>query len=574
MPYFDFLLDRLEDFGEIAGCTEEEITAIESQFQLQLPEAYKDFLRLFGRESGHLLEPYAMTIDNLQAHKDEVTDMYEGTEPYDILNFSQKGFFFGHMDDMLLFFICNGDDDPAVYLMEAPEDINAYESSFTRFIELELQRDEEFPISHFLHSPVVFFAQDAPSIVTAGDFKDLAIRARVAFGICCLEYAISHFQLEELNWALILPLLWSYTADTVNTAIWGDQIAERMPSAILSDYPFDRKDIMWFELDTYEQLQQLYRQSNETVNELIYLVFRIGTQDLHTGVSRHSAQTLNYLQKIIRLMHENRLELPVITPFRQYPITEYNGWGRPFTREDLSNAGYKPANNLWSTTATAIAQQAILTQQVIRYNDFPAPPVFIAGADVEYDKYSDLIAGAIVVLERSTLQVVAYATHCMQVTFPYIPGLFSFREMPPLLAAWEKLSQKPDLIICDGHGIAHPRRFGLACHMGVTLNLPAIGCGKTRLCGHYAMPAGEKGASSPLLADGSDEVIGAVLRSQTRINPIFVSIGHKIDISTATSVVLDMCREFRLPETTRIADQYAREAMEAYKAAHDTGQSH
>ena len=220
------------------------------------------------------------------------------------------------------------------------------------------------------------------------------------------------------------------------------------------------------------------------------------------------------------------------------------------------------------TVENAIAQQAALSQQVIPFNGFKAPLQLIAGADVEYEKDSDLVAGAIVVLDSATLQVVAHASHCMKVPFPYVPGLFSFREMPPLLQAYEKLAQKPQLIICDGHGIAHPRRFGLACHMGVTLNLPTIGCGKTRLVGRYEMPAGPRGASAPLLAEDSDEVIGAVLRSQTDTNPVFVSIGHKVDVTTATGIVLDTCREFRLPETTRIADQYAREAMEAYKATH------
>ncbi len=226
------------------------------------------------------------------------------------------------------------------------------------------------------------------------------------------------------------------------------------------------------------------------------------------------------------------------------------------------------------TVENAIAQQTLLAQQVIPFNGFKEPPQFIAGADVEYEKDGDLVAGAIVVLDRATMQVVAHASHCMKAPFPYIPGLFSFREMPPLLQAYEKLTQKPELIICDGHGIAHPRKFGLACHMGVTLNLPTIGCGKTRLVGRYEMPAAAKGAHSPLIADNSlNNAIGAVLRTQTDINPVFVSIGHKIDIATATSIVLDMCREFRLPETTRLADQYAREAMEAYKARHNTGHS-
>jgi len=220
------------------------------------------------------------------------------------------------------------------------------------------------------------------------------------------------------------------------------------------------------------------------------------------------------------------------------------------------------------TVENAIAQQQLLSQQVIPYNSFNGAIDLIAGADVEYDKESDLITGAIVVLDRNTLEVVAHATHSMKVAFPYVPGLFSFREMPPLLQAYEKLTKKPDLLICDGHGIAHPRKFGLACHMGVTLNLPSIGCGKSRLIGRYVQPAGHRGAAADLLAEESNEVIGAVLRTQADINPVFVSIGHKIDIRTASDIVLEMAREYRLPETTRIADQYARTAFEEYKAKH------
>ncbi|SFE06154.1 Endonuclease V [Chitinophaga sp. CF118] len=217
------------------------------------------------------------------------------------------------------------------------------------------------------------------------------------------------------------------------------------------------------------------------------------------------------------------------------------------------------------TEQEAISIQETLKQQVITSDHLPATIKLIAGVDVEYDKDSDTIAGAIVLLDYHTLETVEVATHCMQVPFPYIPGLFSFREMPVLLEAWKKLTTFPDLIVCDGHGIAHPRRFGLACHLGVTLDKPALGCGKTRLFGHFEAPLEERGGISPLWADDNNEHIGNVLRTQTGINPVFVSVGHKISLTTASDIVLKMCAEFRLPETTRKADQYAREALLNYK---------
>jgi deoxyribonuclease V len=217
------------------------------------------------------------------------------------------------------------------------------------------------------------------------------------------------------------------------------------------------------------------------------------------------------------------------------------------------------------TEQEAIIIQETLKQRVIITDHLSAQIKLVAGVDVEYDKDSDTIAGAIVLLDYNTLNVTEIATHCMQVPFPYIPGLFSFREMPVLLEAWTKLTTFPDVIICDGHGIAHPRRFGLACHLGVTLDKPTLGCGKTRFFGHFEQPLNERGGISPLLAEDNEEQIGNVLRTQTGINPVFVSVGHKISLTTASDLVLKVSTAFRLPETTRKADQYAREALLSYK---------
>ncbi|MBV8255588.1 MAG: deoxyribonuclease V [Chitinophaga sp.] len=215
--------------------------------------------------------------------------------------------------------------------------------------------------------------------------------------------------------------------------------------------------------------------------------------------------------------------------------------------------------------AAAIAEQTRLRQQIITTDQLPDPIQFIAGTDVEYDKESDLIAGCIAVMDYKTLEVVEIATHVMHVTFPYIPGLFSFRELPPLLVAWEKLQQKPDLLVCDGQGMAHPRRFGMASHLGVTIGKPTIGCGKTRLYGNHTELDIRKGSSVPLLAEDDNAVIGKVLRTQEGINPVFVSVGHMISLETATNIVLSLAKQYRLPETTRIADHYGRLALEEYK---------
>ncbi len=139
----------------------------------------------------------------------------------------------------------------------------------------------------------------------------------------------------------------------------------------------------------------------------------------------------------------------------------------------------------------------------------------VAGVDVAYDKHSDKLVAAVVVLGADTLEVIETVTAEDHAQFPYIPGLFSFRELPPLIKSLAKLNHSPDLIVCDGQGYAHPRRFGLACHLGVILDVPTIGCGKTRLLGEYQEPNTQRGAIEPLIDNG--EVIGNVVRTQTDI---------------------------------------------------------
>ncbi|RAJ11140.1 endonuclease V [Chitinophaga skermanii] len=218
---------------------------------------------------------------------------------------------------------------------------------------------------------------------------------------------------------------------------------------------------------------------------------------------------------------------------------------------------------------SAIALQDKLRTQVITHDQFATPLQLIAGCDVEYDKDTNLIAGSIVVLDAETLSIVEVATHVMEVTFPYIPGLFSFRELPPLLEAFKKLQQHPQLIVCDGQGLAHPRKFGMASHLGISLDIPTIGCGKTRLCGIHGELPPEKGAFVGLYDETDNTLIGNVLRTQPNINPVYVSIGHKVSLETATNLVLHLCTQYRLPETTRIADHYGRLAMLEAKGEKD-----
>jgi deoxyribonuclease V len=157
------------------------------------------------------------------------------------------------------------------------------------------------------------------------------------------------------------------------------------------------------------------------------------------------------------------------------------------------------------------------------------------------------------------LDVIETATAEDRVLFPYIPGLFSFRELPPLIKACAKLQHSPDLVVCDGQGYAHPRRFGLACHLGVIFDLPTIGCGKTRLLGEHKEPDTKRGAIAPLY--DNNEVIGNVLRTQNGINPIYLSVGHRISLATACEWVLKLSPKYRLPETTRQADQVVRKML-------------
>jgi deoxyribonuclease V len=188
----------------------------------------------------------------------------------------------------------------------------------------------------------------------------------------------------------------------------------------------------------------------------------------------------------------------------------------------------------------------------------------VAGLDVAYAEGSAGLAAAVVVLDVADLRVVDSAVATGVARFPYVPGLFAFRELPALVEALERLTVTPDLLVCDGQGMAHPRGFGLACHVGVLTGLPAIGVAKTPL-GRYEPPGDQRGATSPLVVDGTD-VVGRVLRTQRGVKPVFVSVGHRIDLDRACAEVLRITPRYRLPETTRQADHLCRQALAARAA--------
>ncbi len=200
--------------------------------------------------------------------------------------------------------------------------------------------------------------------------------------------------------------------------------------------------------------------------------------------------------------------------------------------------------------AQALDLQRRLAAQVSRSSEVNIPH-FIAGVDISVEKARGMATGAVVVLSYPELRVVETRVARGRLDFPYIPGLLSFRESPLTLAACESLSITPDLILVDGQGIAHPRRFGLASHLGLFLDRPTIGCAKSRLCGSHEIPGIEPGSYAEVIDRG--ETIGAALRTRPGVKPVYVSIGHKVDLQTALYWVLECCRGYRLPEPTRLA---------------------
>ncbi|WP_405828906.1 endonuclease V [Streptomyces sp. NBC_01176] len=214
-----------------------------------------------------------------------------------------------------------------------------------------------------------------------------------------------------------------------------------------------------------------------------------------------------------------------------------------------------------ATEEQARAVQDELRGRVVLDEPGPSPGTgAVTGVDVAYDDERDLVVAAAVVLDAATLQVVAEATAVGQVSFPYVPGLLAFREIPTVLAALDRLPCAPGLVVCDGYGLAHPRRFGLASHLGVLTGLPTIGVAKNPFTFTYQEPGAPRGSASPLLAD-ADEV-GRALRTRDGVKPVFVSVGHRVSLDHACAHTLALTPEYRLPETTRRADSLCRRALQ------------
>ena len=205
----------------------------------------------------------------------------------------------------------------------------------------------------------------------------------------------------------------------------------------------------------------------------------------------------------------------------------------------------------WKVTySQAIAIQSRLSSR-LSFRALPKTPKLVAGVDVSCNRHSDIIYAGIVVLSLPDLAVVEKITVEGRAVFPYIPGLLSFRELPVVLQAFRKLKSYPDAVICDGQGIAHPRGFGLAAHCGLLLDLPTVGCAKSRLIGKHGSVSSKRWSTKPLLIDG--KIVGQVVRSKAGVKPLYVSPGNNIDIPSSLQLIRHCTCRYRLPEPTRQA---------------------
>jgi len=187
----------------------------------------------------------------------------------------------------------------------------------------------------------------------------------------------------------------------------------------------------------------------------------------------------------------------------------------------------------------------------------------VAGADLAFDPETEVAFAGVVVYRFPGLEEVERRMARRKLRFPYVPGLLSFRECPILLAAFARLETEPDLILIDGHGRAHPRRFGIACHIGILFDKPTIGCAKSRLVGEHQEPGERAGATAPLMLEG--ERLGVVVRTRDGVRPIYVTTGHRVSLDSAVGLVKQCLDGFRIPKPTREADHYVRDLRRAYQ---------
>ncbi|MDP8221899.1 MAG: deoxyribonuclease V [Candidatus Lernaella stagnicola] len=221
----------------------------------------------------------------------------------------------------------------------------------------------------------------------------------------------------------------------------------------------------------------------------------------------------------------------------------------------------------WNLTPTeAVNLQRRLADRVVTTGE-PAAIETVCGVDVSYDKTDDNFFAAVVVMNPRDFAVIETRTAMARSPFPYVPGLLSFRELPVVIEALAKLQTTPDLLACDGHGLAHPRRFGLACHLGVLFDCATIGLAKSRLVGTHEEPGLEKGDWTWLVH--KDERIGQVVRTRRAVSPLFVSPGHRLGFGEARQWALRLCPTWRLPETTRAAHRAVNEFRRGYREQAD-----
>ena len=217
----------------------------------------------------------------------------------------------------------------------------------------------------------------------------------------------------------------------------------------------------------------------------------------------------------------------------------------------------------WNLTAReAMREQERLRERVILTDDFKAVRL-VAGADLAFDPETNLAFAGVIVYRFPEMQEVERRMARRKLRFPYVPGLLSFREGPVLLAAFARLRTEPHLILIDGHGRAHPRLFGIACHMGVLLDKPTIGCAKSLLVGEHEEPRAKAGSTTPLWFRG--ERVGEVLRARDNVKPIYVTTGHRVSLDSAVELVKRCCDGYRIPKPTREADHYVRDLRREYQ---------
>jgi deoxyribonuclease V len=217
----------------------------------------------------------------------------------------------------------------------------------------------------------------------------------------------------------------------------------------------------------------------------------------------------------------------------------------------------------WNLTPRqAMREQERLRERVVLEDDFGSIR-YVAGADVAFDPATEIAFAGVIVYTFPGLKEVERRTARRKLRFPYVPGLLSFRESPVLLAAFARLRTEPDVILIDGHGRAHPRLFGIACHLGVLLDKPTIGCGKSLLVGEHAEPGAQRGATAQLIFKG--ERVGEVLRTRANVKPIYVTIGHRVSLPSAVKIVKRCLDGFRIPKPTREADHYVRDLRRAWQ---------